>query len=159
MEFEKCRDILLQETALIRQVACLQEQIKEAVISRDWTDFENHFSVLAEIGDEFAGLESDREKLFADERGDDQKGRFYAFAVRFPEVQRNELTTIYRTLKLETLRIQAAGEALKNFFAGASAALAGFFEIAFPDRGGKIYTPYGKPMAHDMRSMILNRVF
>jgi hypothetical protein len=188
MEYEKCRDILLQETALIRQIACVQEQIKEAVISRNWIDFDNHFSVLAEIGDEFAVLEMGREALFtqgqkemqtaqekaakgrADEtrtgtgfpffQGEiDSKGRFYAFAARFPAEQRNELTAIYRSLKLETLRVQTAGEAIMSFITGARAALAGFFEIAFPDRGGKIYTPHGKPLNHDMRSMVLNRTF
>jgi len=167
MEFKKCRDILLQETALVRQIACVQEQIKEAVVNRNWTDFDNHFSVLAEIGDEFSALESGREALFARETGNgqsdegdvDSKGRFYAFAARFPAEQRNELTSIYRSLKLETLRVQTAGETLMSFITGAKAALAGFFEIAFPDRGGKIYTPHGKPLTHDMRSMVLNRTF
>ena len=162
MEFEKCRDILLQETALVQQIACIQEQIKEAVISRNWTDFDNHFSVLAEIGDELAALEIGREALFAvgESDGDkDGKGNFYAFAARFPVEQRNELTSIYRSLKLETLRVQTSGEAIMSFITGARSALAGFFEIAFPDRGGKIYTPRGKPITHDMRSMVLNRAF
>ena len=179
MEFEKCRDILLHEISLIQQIACLQEQIKEAVISRNWIDFDNHFSVLAEIGDELTALESGREALFASgqiARGqtarrragnapssendvNDKKGRFYIFAARFPSEQRNELTAIYRSLKLETLRVQTAGEAIMSFITGARTALAGFFEIAFPDRGGKIYTPRGKPMTHDMRSMVLNRAF
>ena len=169
MEFEKCRDILLQETALVRRIACLQERIKESVINRDWTDFENYFSVLAEIGDEFLVLENDREQLFytdcplkgtarTEDRGG-HKGRFYAFAVRFPDERRNELTEIYRNLKLETLKVQTTGEALTVFFAGAQAALAGLLEIAFPERGGKIYTPRGRPVAHDMRSMVLNRAF
>ena len=171
MVFEKCRDILLQETELVRQIACLQERIKQAVVSRNWTDFENHFGVLGEIGDEFAALESGREALFSrvpetragetpSFNGDnDSRGRFYAFAARFPDAQRNELTAIYRTLKLETLHVQTAGEALMGFIAGARAALAGLFEIAFPDRGGRIYTPRGKPLTHDMRSMVLNRIF
>ena len=158
MEFEKCRDILLQETALVRQIACVQEQIKEAVINRNWIDFDNHFSVLGEIGDEFTALENGREALFAGDTGD-SKGSFYTFAARFPVEQRNELTSIYRSLKIETLRVQTAGETLMSFITGARSALAGFFEIAFPDRGGKIYTPHGKPVTHDMRSMVLNRTF
>ena len=171
MEFEKCRDILLQEITLVRQIASLQESIKEAVISRNWTDFENHFSALGEIGDEFTALECGREDLFTPDRADqgranraqidenDSRGRFYTFAAGFPDAQRNELTEIYRRLKLETLKVQTAGEALMGFITGARAFLAGFFEIAFPDRGGKIYTPRGKPLAHDMRSMVLNRIF
>jgi hypothetical protein len=163
MEFEKCRNILLQETILVRQIACLQEQIKEAVISRNWTDFENHFSVLGEIGDEFTALESGREALFdqgqSAEEENDNRGRFYTFAARFPEAQRNELTSIYRDLKLETLRLQMAGTSLMSFISGTRAAMAGFVEIAFPERGGKIYTPYGRPLTHDMLSMVLNRAF
>ena len=174
MEFERCRDILLQEIELVRQIAGLQEQIKEAVISRNWTDFDNHFSVLAEIGDELTALECGREALFSGGPSDeaqagtdpsvsqgenDSKIRFYAFAARFPAEQRDELTAIYRSLKLETLRVQTSGEAIMSFITGARAALSGFFEIVFPDRGGKIYTPHGKPVTHDMRSMVLNRAF
>jgi hypothetical protein len=160
MEFEKCRNILLQEVTLVRQIASLQGQIKEAVMNRNWTDFENHFSVLGEIGDEFTALESGREALFGqDEDDNDSRGRFYAFAAGFPEAQRNELTEIYRDLKLETLRVQMAGQSFMSFISGARAAMAGFVEIAFPERGGKIYTPYGRPLTHDMRSMVLNRTF
>jgi hypothetical protein len=136
-------------------------------MNRNWTDFENHFSVLGEIGDEFTVLESGREALFdqghADEGRaedqDDSRGRFYAFAARFPDAQRNELTDIYRDLKLETLKVQMTGQSFMSFISGARAAMAGFVEIAFPERGGKIYTPYGRPIAHDMRSMVLDRTF
>jgi len=171
MEFEKCRDILLQEIELVREIGCLQERIKEAVINRNWAGFDDYFTVLGEIRGTFAALEIEREALFArgqtDESSDDpyhcnendSKGRFYAFAARFSDERRNEITAIYRDLKFETLRVQMAGEAFTGFIAGAKAALAGFFEIAFPDRGGKIYTPRGKPLAHDMRSMVLNRTF
>ena len=165
MEFEKCKDILLRETGLVRRIALIQEQIREAVINRNWADFESRFSVLGEIGNEFAVLENERDELFSQgevsgrEDDNDGKGKFYFFAARFPEERRNELTSVYRTLKLETLRVQSAGEDLMGFIAGARAALAGFFEIAFPDRGGKIYTQCGRPITHDMRSMVLNRTF
>jgi hypothetical protein len=168
MEFGRCRNILLQEITLVRQIACLQELIKDAVISRNWVDFENHFSVLGEIGDELTVLETGREALFdLDQLGDEtqagdennNRGRFYAFAARFPDEQRNELTAVYRNLKLETLKAQMAGTTLMGFISGARAAMTGFFEIAFPERGGKIYTPHGRPLSHDMRSMVLNRTF
>jgi hypothetical protein len=46
-----------------------------------------------------------------------------------------------------------------SYLSGARATMAGFFELAFPDRGGRIYTPSGTPISHDMRSMVLNRRF
>jgi hypothetical protein len=199
MEFEKCKNILLQELTLVRQIASLQEQVRGAVLSRNWTDFDRHFNVLGEIGGEITALETGREALFDQCQTDqeqfdqgqmqfdfgqtdfgqtsrhppvygrdvhvrvegqtDAKGRFYAFAANFPDEQRNELTEIYRTLKRETLKVQMDGQSLMSFITGARAAVAGFVEIAFPERHGKIYSPYGKAMSHDMRSMVVNRTF
>ena len=160
MEFEQCRDILLKESELVQRIAGLQDLVWEAVINRDWTDFEGHFSALSDMGVEFAVLEAERERVFDEnhcETGDPSP--FYAFAAHLPAEQRNELTNIYRSLKLEVLRVQMSGETFMGYISGARATLAGFFEAAFPDRGGKIYTPHGIPISHDMRSMVLNRCF
>ena len=160
MVFEKCREILLKESELAQRIAGLQNLIREAVISRDWADFENHFNDLGKIKAEFTALESERELFFdgIPENASDS-ARFYALAAQLPVEQRVELTTIYRSLKLETLRVQTAGETLMDYIAEARATIADFFEAAFPDRGGKIYTPHGIPVSHDMRSMVLNRTF
>ena len=160
MEFERCRDILLEETGLVHRIQELQNLIREAVINRDWTDFEGHFSALGEIQGEFTLLESEREQIFAGlQAGEGELNSFYALVSQIPADKRNELTEIFRNLKLETLRVQITGEAIMGFISGARATMAGFFEIAFPDRKGKIYTPHGKPVSHDMRSMVLNRSF
>jgi hypothetical protein len=153
MVFEQCRDILLKENELVQQIAGLQNGIREAVLGRNWTDFESHFIALGRIKVEFTVLESKRERLFSD------SARFYAIAAHLPLEQRAELTAIYRSLKTETLRVQMAGESLMEYIAEARATIAGFFAIAFPDRGGKIYTPHGVPVSHDMRSVVLNRAF
>jgi len=160
MVFEMCRDILLKEHELVQRIAGLQNLIWEAVIKRDWADFEGYFGDLNKVGDEFSALEAERERFFSefqDESGD--LSGFYALAARFPADQRAEITEIYRGLKLETLRVQMFGETIMGYIAGARATIAGFFEIAFPDRGGKLYTPNGIPVSHDMRSMVLNQCF
>ena len=160
MVFEMCRDILLKEKELVQRIAGLQNLIWEAVIKRDWVDFEGYFSDLGKVREEFSVLEDERERFFAefrDESGD--SSGFYALVAHFPADQRAELTEIYRNLKLETLRVQMTGETLMGYIADARATIAGFFEIAFPDRGGKIYTPHGIPVTHDMRSMVLNQCF
>jgi len=157
--FEQCREILLKESELIQHIAGQQEGIHEAVMSRNWTDFEEHFAALERIKAEITDLEDERERLFdgvSEKPGDFS---FYAFAAQLPAQQRVELTEIYRSLKLETLRVRMAGEALMSYIAEARMTMAGFFEIAFPDRRGKIYSPYGIPVSHDMRSMVLNRSF
>jgi hypothetical protein len=153
MVFEQCRDILLKEVELVQIIAGLQEIIREAVTSRQWTDFEGHFDALGRIKAEFAALESEREGLFGNTT------RFYALTAQLPADQRSELTAIFRSLKLETLRMQMVGESLMEYISEARSTIADFFGAAFPDRGGKIYTPHGVPVSHDMRSMVLNRAF
>ena len=160
MVFEICRDILLRESELVKKIAGLQNLVWEAVIKRDWADIEGHFCELGKVGEEFSALEAERERFFAEfqNESDDSSG-FYALAARFPADQRAEITEIYRNLKLETLRVQMIGDTIMGYIADARATIAGFFEIAFPGRSGKIYTPHGIPVSHDMRSMVLNQCF
>ena len=159
MVFDRCREILLKESELVQHIASLQHCIREAVLNRNWTDFEGHFSELGRIKTEFTALENERERLFAGIPAETSDSSFYTFAAALPSGQRTELTAIYRSLKLETLRVRISGDALMSYIAEVRTAMAGFFEIAFPGRGGKIYTPYGIQASHDMRSMVLNQVF
>ena len=159
MMFEQCREILLRESELVQHIAGLQNDIREAVMNRNWADFEEHFAALGRIKAEIADLEDKRERLFSEISGKTGDFSFYAFATQLPAEQRAELTEIYRSLKLETLRVQVSGEALMKYITEVRVVITGFFEIAFPDRSGKIYTPHGISASHDMRSMVLNRSF
>jgi hypothetical protein len=172
MLFEKCKDILLREYELVQKAASAQHLTADAVKNREWTDFEGRLSEMGGLEREIAALETEREQLFAEfaagresssasdaSASGDDKSRFYALTAALPAGQRNELTAMYRALKLEALRLRMANEALASYLAGARAALAGFFEAAFPERGGRIYTRRGTPLSHDMRSMVLNRTF
>jgi len=157
MNFDKCREILLNEIELVKKISGLQEQIRSAIVNRGWTDFESHFSELSVIGDEFTALEKEREHCF--NSNSSLADGFYARISCFNREQRRELSEIYRDLKLRTLQVKITSEIIVDFISKARATIAGFFEIAFPDRGGKIYTPHGKPFSHDMRSMVLNQRF
>jgi hypothetical protein len=168
--FEKCRDILIRECELVQKAASIQKEIDGAVMKREWINFENHFEAMNAMGSGFAALEKERERLFADfeDRAgrrenaphlDDDKGRFYALAATLPVQQRDELTALYRSLKLEALRLRMAGESLLAYLGSAKATLEGFIELAFPDRGGRMYSHRGTKVTHDMRSMVLNHSF
>jgi len=175
MIYEKCREILLKESELVQNAFNIQKKIQDAVLNREWTDFEGHFSAMSALEGKIAALEDEREGLFlelmtAQERKpshgkekspalDDAKGRFYAMTAHLPVEQRNDLTAIYRSLKLEALKLRMANDILMNYLGSVKASLTDFFELAFPDRGGKMYTPRGTHLSHDMRSMVLNRRF
>jgi len=169
MIYEKCREILLKEFELVQNAAAIQKKIQDAVTAREWADFEGHFKAMNAVESEFMALENERESLFnAFEASggrnvspdvNDAKGRFYAMTAGLPPEQRNDLTAIYRSLKLEALKLRMANEALESYLSGIKASLTDFFELAFPDRGGKMYTSQGTRLSHDMRSMVLNQRF
>jgi len=158
MEFERCRDILLRESELVKKIGALQDVVYKAVVEKDWNDFESRFTALDELGGELSALEVERERVFAECLGDvDDSSRFYAFTARLSPEQRKEITEIYRNLKIETLKVRTAGETLMSYITEAKAVLGDFFEAAFPEKKAKTYSPYGTKASHDMRSMVLNQ--
>jgi len=169
MIYEKCRNILLQESELIQNASAVQEKIRLAVTSRELTDFENHLNAMNAIESKLIVLEDEREKLFTvfetlvHERHFsatlDAKGRFYTLVSMLPENQRNDLTSIYRSLKVETIKLRMANEALMAYLNGVKETLKDFFALAFPGRYGKMYTNQGTSFSHDMRCMVLNSSF
>jgi len=169
MIYEKCRDILLQEFELIQNAVIVQENIRMAVIDRQWTVFEGNLSAMNSIENKLVNLEVEREQLFSvyktliHQQGFsdnlDDKGRFHALVAILPENQRNDLTSIYRSLKIEAIKLKMANEALLVYINGVKSTLKEFFDLAFPERGGNIYTKSGTHFSNDMRSMVLNRSF
>lgn len=169
MIYDKCRDILLRECELVQNASTLQEKIRLALTSRNWTVFEDHLNTINAIESKLEDLENEREQLFtvfetivrqknfSDNL--DAKCRFYTLVSILPEDQRNELTSIYRSLKLEALKLRMANDTLITYITGIKAALEDFFALAFPDRSGKMYTNQGIHLSHDMRSMVLNKRF
>jgi hypothetical protein len=174
--YNKCREILIKEHEAVAKAAALQKLVHEAVQKREWAHFEAHFADLGAISGEIAALEREREAVFAGFSGEaaplagqplavphavelagGDAGRFYALCMHFTPEQRAEIGAVYRGLKLEALKLRMANDALLEYVGGMRATLTEFFELAFPDRGGKIYTPRGTPVSHDMRSMVLNQ--
>jgi hypothetical protein len=171
--YEKCREILLKEHEAVSKAAALQKLVQDAVQKREWAGFEAYFGALNTIGGEIAALERAREAVFAEfsdragyapvaapravELAGGDVGRFYTLCAHFTVEQRSEICAIYRSLKLEALKLRLANESQLDYLSSIKATLAGFFELAFPDRGGKIYTPQGTPVSRDMRSMVLNQ--
>lgn len=164
--YEECKEILIKQHEAVAKAAALQKLVQEAVQKREWADFKAHFGALGAISGEIAALEREREAVFAGistepphavELVGGDAGRFYALCMHFSAEQRAEIGAIYRGLKLEALKLRLANDALLEYVSGMRSTLADFFELAFPDRGGKIYTPRGTPVSHDMRSMVLNQ--
>ena len=167
--YEKCREILMAEFELIQNAVIIQERIRMAVTGREWAVFEDNINAMNSIEVKIEELETEREKLFAvfeaisHEQGFssilDEKGQFYAMVSTLPENQRSDLTSIYRSLKTESIKLKLANENLLLYVNELKNTLREFFDLAFLERGGKMYTKDGTHFSHDMRSMVLNQSF
>ena len=169
MIYEKCRGILLKECELIQKAAFVQEKIRLAAVGREWSVFEDHLNVMNSIKSNMINLENEREQLFyvfevlAHQQGFsetlDAKGRFLKLVSMLPENQREELTSIYRSLKLEAMKLRIANDTLMTYLCEIKSTLADFLALAFPDRCGKMYTKSGSHSSNELSSMVLNRSF
>jgi hypothetical protein len=168
MIYEKYREVLIRECELIQSAQLIQEKIRNAIINQEWTDFDGHFKFLNAVENELSGLELERSEIcdeFETENNirvsaqTDSKGRFYALVSHLCEEQRNELSAIYRSLKLEAIKLRMANDALMSYLTGVKTTINDYFSLAFPERGGKMYTKNGAHFSHDMRNIVLNRSF
>ncbi len=163
MAVMECVQVLKQETALLERLAAAQEVVKNAVFTREWADMETMLGRLDAYGQEFVAMEQNRERIFADLGRffgpDSMHTGFYAWASRLAPAERRELTDLYRRLKLDTLKVRLANEALTYYLADARATITGFLEAAFPDRKGRLYSRQGTQVHAEMRSIVLDRSF
>ena len=169
MIYEKCRDVLLKESELIQKAVFVQEKIRAAVADREWTAFEDNFNVMNSIESKMVNLENEREQLFyvfetlVHQQGFsetlDAKGRFFKLVSMLPENQREELTAIYRSLKMEAVKLRIANDSLMIYLNEIKSTLVDFLALAFPDRCGKMYTKSGAHSSNELSSMVLNRSF
>ena len=169
MIYEKCRDILLKQSELVQKAVFVQEKIRLAVTKKEWTVFEDNLTVMNSIESKMESLETEREQLFSvfetlvHQEGFshtlDSKGRFYKLVAMLPENQRNDLTSIYRSLKIEAMKLKIANEALFTYLSEIKSTLNDFFSLAFPERCGKVYTKTGNHFSNELSSMVLNRSF
>jgi hypothetical protein len=161
--FERGMAVLRREIALVEKIASIQASVRNAVINREWADFELLFNTFGELSRNFEALESERIGIFAElskkTGGRDESAGFYALASRLPQDERKEVTGLYRKLKMETFKIRLANDTLLGYLNEAKATVAAFLEAAFPDRKGRLYSRQGIQRPADMRSMVLDQCF
>jgi hypothetical protein len=157
-----CTAILHKEIELLGKIPPLQALIRDAVIGKEWTDYELFIESVNKISAEFDALEAERMELFRNLAGggeDDEKKRFYAIAARLPAADREKLTALYRKLKMETLQIRLSNDTLLDYIKESKAAITGVLETAYPDRKGKLYSRTGAAREADMKSVVINHSF
>ena len=151
--FEHCVTILTGEIELLKEISSLHDKVRQAVMNREWSDFDERTNELNRLGEEFARLENERLMLFS---GDDEERSFYTSIMELPPEERQELSQLYRELKMQTLKMRALNETFLDYLNEAKNLAAAYLEAICPSRGGKLYTRKGSRVHQDLRSMVVN---
>jgi hypothetical protein len=149
--------ILLKEIELLEKIPPLQTLIRDAVIKREWTDYELLMQSIGEIGTRFELMEAEREEIFKTLADGNEQESFYTWASKLPQKEQENISALYRKLKMITLQIKIANDTLMEYLREAKSAISGFLDRAYPDRRGKMYSRAGIEREADMRSVVLNK--
>ena len=153
-DFTRFATVLRSETALIKEISAIQDKVRQAVINREWTDFDEKLKEINRLGEEFTLLEDERSKLFSV-----LERPFYTFLMSLAVKERQELSFLYRELKMETFKMRALNETFLAYLDEAKTVAAAYIEAVCPARGGKLYTRKGKRVSQDLRSIVYNDRF
>ena len=156
--FDSCVSVLTGEIELLRKIFSAQGAVRQAVMGREWADFDEKIAEVNSMGVEFARLEDERVKLFG-AGGEGQEKPFYAALTDLPVEQSRVLSGLYRDLKTETLKIRAVNETFLAYVNEAKTVAAAYLEAVCPARGGKLYTRKGRRVSQDLRSIVINNRF
>ena len=155
LDFERCVSVLTGEIALLKEIFTVQDKVRQAVLNREWTDFEEKNQKLNLLGAEFANLEDERLKIFPAT----EETPFYAAITVLPIEERLELSRLYRELKMESLKMRALNETFLAYLNEAKTLTAAYIEAVCPARGGKLYTSMGRRVSQDLKSIVINNSF
>ena len=164
-DFNDCVSALEQEIALLQKISLVQDSVHQAVMTREWTDFDWKIAEINQLGEEFSRLESFRievfgaliEKLRFDGRlPNEEEPSFYTLAAKLPQDECRLLSGLFRDLKMATLKLKAQNETFKNYLNEIKTITAAWLEAIFPVQGGRLYTRKGRQAAGEMHSMVLN---
>lgn len=164
-EFDCCVSIFKQEIALLQKISVVQDSVHQAVVNREWTDFDWKIAQINQFGEEFRDLETERVEIFAalkEKYGikrrfeNEEEPSFYNVAAKLPNEEGRELSGLYRELKLETLKLKAQNEALTGYFNEIKTVTAAWLDAIFPAKGGKLYNRKGVQASGDLRSVVFN---
>ncbi|GMO46902.1 MAG: hypothetical protein Ta2B_28670 [Termitinemataceae bacterium] len=169
-EYERCGEILNGHLEMLAKIAATQILVREAVMAKDWIEFNIHIEAIDSFSAEIKQFEKQRLELFEDEAEEDDMGApierravsfrsvpsFYTYVMRFSNSERAVLTETYRKLKMEVAKVQCENNALSSYLQDAQIFIAGIIQEAFPARRSKIYGKNGAVRNADMRSMVIN---
>jgi hypothetical protein len=166
-DYSSCVSVFNREIELLKKIFTVEESVHQAVMAREWADFEWRIAEINQLSEDFNLLEAQRVEVLASleeknsidtETKPQSEHSFYALAAAnlTPEECR-EISRLYRELKMETLKVKTLNETFMSYVDELRAMTTAWLEAIFPVKGGKLYTRKGLQATRDLRSIMLNQ--
>ena len=164
-DFAYCVLLFNQEISLLQRMCHIQDSVRESVMAREWTDFDWKIAEINQLGEEFNNLEAERiiiiealkEKFKVNTQNEEATPSFYTLIANLPQDQNQELASLFRELKMETLRLKSQNEIFTAYLNEIKTVAAAWMEAIFPVQGGKLYTRKGQEAGSGLRSVVLSQ--
>ena len=164
-DFEHCVFLFNNQIALLQKMCHIQDSVRKAVIAREWADFNWKIAEINQLGEEFNFLEAERihliaalkEKFRANIQNNINTPSFYTLIANLPQEQSRELSSLFRELKMETLRLKSQNEIFSSYLNEIKTVASACMEAIFPVQGGKLYTREGQEAGSGQRSVVLSQ--
>ena len=165
-DFEKCVSILNQEIALVRKISFVQNSVCQAVMAREWVDFNWKMAEINQLGSDFYLLETERMEIFNEFCKKEKinlpdknmtEFSFHDLTSKLPPEESRILSGLFRDLKMETLNLKTQNNTFTGYLNEIKTISAALLDVFLPVVGGKLYNQKGVQAAGDLRSMVLNR--
>ena len=163
--FDHCVSVFNQEIALLQKICQIQDSVREAVMAREWADFDWKMAEISQLGEDFNNLEAERVDIFAalkekfidHQQNNEDSASFYALIANLPHEQCRQLSGLFRELKMETLKLKTQNEIFVAYLNEIKLVTSAWMEAIFPVQGGKLYTRKGSEASGELRSVVLSR--
>ncbi len=158
MQIVPLKQALRQEAQTLKDFAALQKNLQQAISKRQWAELNKEIDALRCLADKIEVMEENRLQAFEllrEALNAEQREGFTAVVVRLPAAERDELISLYRSLKAAVIRVKASAGLLSYYIGSMSDALRQIIEELFPHRKGKLYSRAGKTREAGDESLML----
>ena len=162
--FNRAVHVLSGEIELLKTISASQNSVRQAVMDREWTDFDEKIQEINRLGGEFACLDRERDEIFSclDDGsipGAGEEKNFASLIASLTQSEQKELSSLYRELKMEIYKIRVLNENFLDYLNEAKTLATAYISAVCPDRGGQLYTRNGRTVSPDLRSVVINNCF
>ena len=160
MLIDELKNLMQIEIDLLNGFAGLEVKLQEAFLRRDWSELDTLVSELGSFSGRIEAMEERRHNTFLELKVSlklDEKMTFSRVITEMSSEDREELSDLYRKLKIAVIRVRGAAGRLGYYFRSVSDSANRVLSELLPYRKGRIYSRVGLPRAAEGASLVFNR--